>query len=203
MKLILVRHGETDPVREGRVQGAGNAPLNGTGRSQAQAVGRALQKYTLDAVYSSPQTRALETAEAIAGPQGISVEVEEGLRELDVGELDGLSGEELHQKHPDFMKEWARNVYSLRMPGGESIVELETRAWASIQAIAARHPDSIVVAVSHNFAIQSILCKALGLPLDNFRRIRQDPGAMSILELGDSSPVLAALNDRCHWTGEE
>ncbi|MFQ5874161.1 MAG: histidine phosphatase family protein [Dehalococcoidia bacterium] len=198
MRLILVRHGETDANREGRVQGAGNARLNATGRSQASALGRRLASYDLEAVYSSPQSRALETAEAIAQHHGLPVTTLEGLREMDLGELDGLRGEELRNRYPDFMKEWDRNISSLRMPGGESVAELQVRAWASIESIAERHPQGVVVAVSHNFAIQSVLCKALGLALDSFRKIRHDLGAISILELGEGTPVLVTMNDRCH-----
>ena len=117
MKLILVRHGETDQNRDGRVQGASNASLNSTGRSQAQALGHSLREVPLDAVYSSPQARALETAKAIAQRHGLLTRVEDGLREVDVGELDGLTGEEMRERYPDFMKEWMRNVYPLRMPG--------------------------------------------------------------------------------------
>ncbi|MFQ5934300.1 MAG: histidine phosphatase family protein [Dehalococcoidia bacterium] len=199
MRLILVRHGETDANREGRIQGIGNDPLNATGRSQAAALGEHLETYKLDAVYSSPLARALETAEAIARHHNLRPIELKGLQELDIGELDGLTGEEVKERHPDVLEEWMRDVSSLRMPGGESIVELQDRAWAAVQAIAEGHPKGVVVGVSHNFAIQSILCKALDLKLDSFRRIRQDLGAISILELTDRHPILITLNDRCHW----
>ena len=198
MRLILARHGETDANREGRVQGVGDSPLNSTGRCQAMALGHYLKDYTIDAVYSSPLTRALETAEPIARSHDLEVALVEGLRELDVGDLDGLTGPEIREKYPGFMEEWMRNVHSLRMPEGESIVELQARAWTSVEQIAQRHPEGIVVAVSHNFVIQSIVCKVLDLELNSFRKIRQDLGAVSILELSNEGSVLVTLNDRCH-----
>ena len=200
MRLILVRHGETDMNLEGRVQGISDAPLNETGRDQASALGSRLRSFAPDGIYSSPLSRAFETAKAIAQHGDLSVVQVEDLRELDVGDLDGLTGSELRDGYPDFMKQWMTDVAPLEMPGGESIAALQERAWATVERLAEKHPEQKVIAVSHNFLIQSILLRVLGLELTSFRKVRQDLAAVSILEMNERGPVLITMNDRCHWT---
>ena len=201
MRIILVRHGETDANKEGRFQGASDAPLNQTGLSQAQALGRRLSSEQIVAVYSSPQTRAMQTATPIAESRSLPIQAVEGLRELDIGELDGLHGPDLRERYPHILEQWRINVGALTMPGGESIVGLQERTWNAILHIRDRHSEGTVAAVSHNFAIQSILLKALGMDLRNFQRIRQDLAAITELDFSNGNPVLRSLNDRCHLSG--
>ncbi len=200
MRLILVRHGETHMNREGRVQGISDAPLNQRGRDQAAALGDRLRSFEPAIIYSSPLSRAFETATAIAQRTCQQVAPIEDLRELDVGDLDGLAGAELMDRYPDFMKQWMTDVAPLEMPGGESIAALQERAWATVEQLAEKHPEQKVIAVSHNFLIQSILLKVLGLELNSFRKVRQDLAAISVLEMNEREPVLITMNDRCHWT---
>lgn len=201
MRIILVRHGQTDANNEGRFQGASNAPLNRFGLCQAQALGRRLSTETLDAVYSSPQTRALQTAAPIAHAHSISIDTLQDLRELDIGELDGLQGPDLRDRYPHILEQWRINVGALTMPGGESIIGLQERTWNAILHIRDNHSEGTVAVVSHNFAIQSILLKALGMDLRNFQRIRQDLAAITELDFANGDPVLRSLNDRCHLSG--
>ena len=198
MRIILVRHGQTDANKEGRFQGASDAPLNQMGRSQAHALACRLSSETLDAVYSSPQSRAMQTASPIAKAHTLSIDTVEDLRELDIGELDGLQGSDLHDRYPHILEQWRINVGALTMPRGESIIGLQERAWTAILHIRDSHPEGTVVAVSHNFAIQSVLLKALGMDLRNFQRIRQDLAAITELDFTNGEPVLRSLNDRCH-----
>lgn len=201
MRIILVRHGQTDANKEGRFQGASDAPLNNLGLSQAEALARRLSSEPLDAVYSSPQARAMHTASPIARTHSLAIDTVQDLRELDIGELDGLHGPDLKERYPHILEQWRANVGALTMPGGESIVGLQKRAWNAILHIRDNHPEGTVVAVSHNFAIQSILLKALGMDLRNFQRIRQDLAAITELDFTNGEPVLRSLNDRCHLSG--
>ncbi len=202
MRIILVRHGETDANKQGRFQGASDSRLNATGLSQAQALGQRLASEKLDAVYCSPQTRAIQTATPIADAHGLPIETVEGLRELDIGELDGLQAHDLRDRYSDLMDQWRTDVGALTMPGGESIAGLQQRTWRAVLEIRDRHEgDATVAAVSHNFAIQSILIKALGMDLRNFQRVRQDLAAVSEVDFMNGGPVLKALNDRCHLSG--
>ena len=201
MRIILVRHGETDANKEGRFQGASDAPLNQTGLSQAYALGRRLSSKQLDAVYSSPQTRAMQTATPLAEAMNLPIQTVENLRELDIGELDGLYGADLRERYPHVLEQWRINVGALTMPGGESIVGLQERTWNAILHIRDEHSEGTIAVISHNFAIQSILLKALGMDLRNFQRIRQDLAAITELEFSNGSTVLRSLNDRCHLLG--
>jgi broad specificity phosphatase PhoE len=84
------------------------------------------------------------------------------------------------------------------MPGGESLREVQDRAWAAIEAMRARRPDGRIVAVTHNFVILTVVCRALGLPLGDFRRIRQALAAKTVLDIREDVGTLLQLNDNAH-----
>ena len=198
MDIILVRHGQTRFNREERVQGRSDAPLDSQGVVQATLLARRLKAAPVRAVYSSPLRRAVETAAAIAREHDLSVEIEDGLIEMDVGELDGVTFQELRARHDDLLKAWRRDAGAVRMPRGETALEVQARAWPVVQRAAAAHPQGAAVVVSHAFALQALICKALGLPLAHLERVRHDVAALSILRFQDGNIALAALNDRCH-----
>ena len=193
MRIYLVRHGETVWNRENRTQGWSDIELNANGRRHAAAIGQALRDAALSAVYASSLARAIATYYRLA------VVSDPDLRELNQGTLDGLTIEELRREHAAFLKEWATRPGGLKLPGGESMAELQERAWGAIQRIAATHPEGSVAVVSHNLAIVTILCRMLGLDLDSFRRLRQDVAAINVLDFG--GPLGAAamrINDTAH-----
>ena len=198
MNAILIRHGETAANKTGHFQGSSDAPLNGKGLSQAKALARRLKSLDIQSIYSSPQKRAIQTAHPIAKSHDMDITEINGLRELDIGLLDGLDGQDLKDKYPTFLEQWKGNVGSLRMPGGESIVELQDRTWKAMQAIRLLHKRETVIVVSHNFAIQSILIKVLGMDLKNFRRIKQDLAAITEIVFTQDETILKSLNDQCH-----
>lgn len=199
MRLILARHGETAGNRDRLALGRLDVPLNDTGCLQAQALSRFLERVPLVAVYSSPLRRALETAEAVAAPHRLHVQPEEGLTEMDVGEMDGHTIEEMQKLHADFLRRWfTSEAATLRMPGGECLQDVRERCCESLSRILTRHPDDTVCAVSHNFTIHVLLCHALGLPLSEFRRLRHDLAAVSVLDFHGERAVLVRLNDTCY-----
>ena len=198
MKLILVRHGQTESNKLGRIQGINNARLTSLGRRQAEAAARALASDAPFALYSSPLPRALQTAEAIGSRSDIQpVEVEE-LVEMDVGEFEGLSGSQLRERFPDVMRGWDKDPASTVMPGGESLYDVRDRAWPAVQSLAGRHESETVVAVTHNFTIHTIVCTALDMPLNNFRKLRIDLGAITRLEITSARITLVSLNETWH-----
>jgi len=202
MRLILVRHGETRWNQENRVLGHTEIELNEKGRKQAERLALALKDETLAAIYSSPLRRARETAEEIARFHGLEVVTDDGLKEVDAGELDGLTFQEMMERYGDFLKEWVKDEPSLRMPGGESIAELQQRTWPAVERMVRDHPDGIVILVSHAFAILSIICKAIGLSLSHFRRLRLSTASISILNFGGRGTSLVLFNDTCHLANE-
>ena len=198
MRLILVRHGQTESNRLGRIQGVNKAPLTREGHRQAEAAAHALSSDTPFALYSSPLRRAMQTAQAIGVVADTSpVEVKE-LVEMDVGEFEGLSGGKLRERFPEVMRGWDTDPASTVMPGGESLYDVRERAWPAVESLAERHESEIVVAVTHNFTIHAIICTALDMPLNNFRKLRIDLGAITRLEISGERITLLSLNETWH-----
>jgi len=200
MLLYLLRHGQTDWNIEQRCQGFSDTPLNTTGHRQAEASARYFSGVKIEAIYSSTLDRAYETARAIARYHDASVQTIDALRELNQGEFEGLRLTELAEKHGDFLQRWFRDPVDLTLPGGESLREMQTRAWAALEEIVDRHPDGNVVVVAHNLCNLSLLCRAMRLELEHFRRIKQDEAAISMIEFGGRwpHPLVLRLNDTCH-----
>jgi probable phosphoglycerate mutase len=199
MRLLLVRHGETDANRDGIALGQLDVPLNETGVRQAEALGRALAAEPIVAIYCSPLGRAMSTAEAIAAHHTVGVIVEHGLIEMDVGEIDGIPFPEVREKYPEFLAMWmSEEGPSHDMPGGESLATVAERAWRTLDSLAARHRGETVVAVTHNFVILTLLAKVMDVELHSFRRLRHSVAAISELDMRPGHARVIRLNDTCH-----
>lgn len=196
--MILVRHGQTVWNESGRFQGISDIELSAEGKQQAQSLAKSLKDLDLVAIYTSPLTRARETAGIVAQYHNCPVEVAEGLRELDQGELEGLTAQDLRDKYPEFFQKWILQPGMTRLPKGESLKDLQDRAWASVEKILEKHSEGNIMIVAHSFVNRVILCRILDLSLDDFRCIRQDVAATNIIEFTRRGPVLTRLNDRCH-----
>ena len=202
MLLYLVRHGETESNRLGLALGRSDVPLNERGLQQAGQLATALGREPLAAVYSSPLRRTLDTAQVIAAARGLEVSVEERLIEMDIGELDGLTFAEVRERYPGLLEEWVSGPGPrMPMPGGERLVDVQERAWSVATELAGRYADQSVAAVTHNFAILSLLTKVLGMELSQFRRLRHAVGAISVIDFGANSAVVVRMNDTCHLEG--
>src|SRR4030067_260206 len=130
IKLILGRHGETERNAGARLQGGkSDLPLNEKGMNQARYLGLALKGEKLEAIYSSPLKRALETARAISAHHHLKVQTDPALAELDMGSIDGLDLAQTKETQPDFWKRWREEDYSVALPGGESVLQVQQRAW--------------------------------------------------------------------------
>lgn len=199
MRLFLVRHGETDANRDGLALGQLDVPLNDTGLRQAEAVGRALAREPVVAIYSSPLGRAMQTAEAIAGHHTAAVTAEPGLIEMDVGEIDGLPFSQVRERYAEYLKVWmSEEGPQHAMPGGERLVDVAARGWDTLSRLAARHQGETIVAVTHNFVLLSLLARVMGIDLHNFRRIRHSVAAISLLDVRPDRARILRLNDTCH-----
>lgn len=199
MRLWLIRHGETDFNRERRCQGTSDLDLNETGVKQASAIARYMANISLTAVHSSPLKRAFQTAAAFAEPAGIEIKPEPGLMELDQGVFEGCKMEEMTRSHPDVIKDWIANPAETLLPGGESMRQLEKRAWEAILRISKSYPrDATIAAVSHNLAISTILCKVLSMDLNLFRKFRLSPAGLSRIDFTPLGPVLVSMNNTSH-----
>ena len=183
IRMILSRHGETDWNRQGIFQGRSDIPLNSQGRAEASALAEALKKEPISTIYSSPLVRAGETAQIIQQFHPFVSFVEEpGLMEMDLGDFDGMKASDWAGQFPEFREIWQDKPASLKMPGGESLEDVQKRTVDTINRIAKKHsPGETLLVCSHNFVIISLRCLALGISLDDFRKVKQTTGSFYIL----------------------
>jgi broad specificity phosphatase PhoE len=204
IRVLLVRHGETGWNKVRRFQGKSDVPLNQTGRDQAHALAEALKGEPIAAIYSSPLVRALETAGIINALHPTTPLLqEEGLAEMDLGEFEGMPVQQWAEQYPAFRKAWLEAPLSVRMPGGESIQEVQNRAMDTLERITTCcQPGSTLLICAHNFVNRAILCHAQGLSLDRFREVRQETSALNILYKYGDDWHAEAVNSRLHLKDE-
>lgn len=195
-RIRLVRHGKTDWNQELRIQGgSSDTPLNEDGRRQAENMASRLSQRSIHAIYSSPLRRAIETAQIIASHHHLGVVVEKSLREVEAGRLEGVASTELGVRFSELL---TRDGVTKKMPEGESLTDLQKRSWGFIQQLGHRYPDGELVVVSHYFAILTIICSALMLPLSHITRFRLSTGCINIINLDEEEARLELFNDTGH-----
>jgi broad specificity phosphatase PhoE len=198
-RLVLVRHVAPSESMKGRVYGALDVPLSPEARSQAERLAEALEGVDLAAVYASPLRRALETAVPIAERQGLTPQIHDDLREIDFGELEGERYEDLERRRPELFRswmEWMDHPTGVTFPGGESFVELRTRALTAAEEIRERHHGSSAAVVAHGGVTRAILAASLDLPDHALFRLDQPYGAVSVVDWFDGTPVVRLLAAR-------
>ncbi|MCH8814897.1 MAG: histidine phosphatase family protein [Chloroflexi bacterium] len=197
--LYLVRHGETDANRDGLALGRADVPLNECGLGQAERLREALKNEPFAAIYSSPLSRTLKTAEVITVTRGLDVTVEKSLVEMDVGDLDGLTFAEVRERYPSLLERWTSpDGPNERLPGGERLLDVHARATEFLNRIRELHPTDSVCAVTHNFVILTILADVLVGGIGSFRRLRHSVAAISVLEVEGSRWRVVRMNDTSH-----
>jgi broad specificity phosphatase PhoE len=199
MKLILIRHGETEWNKQRRIQGCrSDTRLSPKGLEQADRLAAVLRKERMDAIYSSPMKRASETAQIIAEACKLPVHVFNELREIDAGELDGLFERELTGLYETAWKEFRNGNASTPLPGGESLQDVRKRTSWAVDRMLEKHIDGTVVVVAHLLANLAIVCQALDINLGQIARFKQAPASITILELTTQGNSLLLFNDTCH-----
>ncbi len=177
--FCLIRHGTYEGMQRflaGRKLGIN---LNNGGRREAELLGRALKDSPIEAIYSSPLERALETAEAVARPLNLDVRVRDGLNEIDYGDWAGTTFAVLSNQ-----SEWQRfNTFRsrTRIPGGESMQEAQTRILNELESLSGVHPDGVIAVVSHSDMIKAVLTHFAGMNLDLLQRFEVWPCSFSIV----------------------
>ena len=199
MRIYLLRHGETEWNKLGKFQGFADVSLNERGLSQARDSARAALLWDHSVIYSSSLTRTVQVAEEIRKLSGAPVVTDPGLRELNLGDLEGVSGAEMRADWPEVYSAWRTNPAEVEMPNGESLSQLQERAWGAIQEIEKAHSGSPgVVIVSHNFTIRTIICAVLGVPLINFHRMSLGLGSLSTFDSDENGRRLVTFNCNSH-----
>jgi len=194
MRLYLVRHGETVWNLESRYQGWADQPLSALGREQAARAADLLSPVAFDAVYSSDLQRAVTTAGIILRGRGVEPVKLREFREINIGELDGMTEQAIRANYPEQMRAWRYDPGSLTMPGGESLADVETRVWGALEKLVERHLGETVLLVAHHTVNKVILCRALGIPHSHFRILRQPPCAVSVIDFNSDGHFVWAVN---------
>lgn len=203
LRLLLVRHGETDWNRQMRFQGQTDIDLNERGIEQSEAVAQRLQREPLQAIYSSDLRRALQTAHIIARYHNLTPMPDKELRELCYGVWEGMSREEiLASEWAELFARYLKDPLRHRPPGAEYPEQIIERSRRVLQHILSRHQEGTVCIVGHGGSLRAILCVALSAPLETFRRIRLDNASLSIIEHRDGWMWVSLLNDTCHLEQE-
>ncbi len=202
-RLLLVRHGQTLWNHISRYQGHTDVLLSDTGREQARLLARRLAAEKVAAVYSSDLKRALETAEILAAPHRLTVKKVPELREIHFGVWEGLTFKEIQEKYSDLAERWYQYPATVRIPEGETFEELKERAYGAILRLVAKHPSDTIIVVAHGGTIRTIICGLLDIDLNHAFHIRQDNGALNIIEFYEGYGVLTLLNDTSHLNCQE
>ena len=199
MRFYLLRHGETEWNKLGKFQGFTDVSLNERGFAQARDSARASLQWEHSVIYSSSLTRTVQVAEEIRKLSGAPVVTDPGLRELGLGDLEGVTGAEMRTDWPDVYRSWRANPADVQMPNGESLSQLQERAWGVIQEIERAHAGTTgVVVVSHNFTIRTIMCAILDIPLSNFHRMSMGLGSLTTFDSDDNGRRLVTYNCNSH-----
>lgn len=190
--FLLIRHGETDYVDEvlaGRI----DAQLTESGRQQARHLAEVLAGQPIKAIYSSPMCRAVETAQPLAEAMHLFVEMDPTLTQVDFGEWQGLSFDELTRRED--WQAFTKDPSSVRCPGGEHMAAVRHRVMLGLQRIASGYEDDDLVGVfAHGSIIRSAIAFFLDMPVSAFNRLKINPASVSTLRVWDHQVRLLHLN---------
>jgi len=194
--LLLIRHGENEYVKTGKM--AGRIPgvhLNERGRQQAADLAAALSDAKLKAIYASPLERALETAEPIAEGRKLEIQLRPDLMDTNIGKWQGRTLKQVRR-----LKKWKivqQAPSRFTFPEGESFLQNQTRIVSCLDDIAASHkPKDIVAVVFHADPVKLAVAHYLGMPLDHFQRLGCDTGSVTVLYLSETGAHLIKLNQK-------
>ncbi|HMN14953.1 MAG TPA: histidine phosphatase family protein [Bellilinea sp.] len=197
--ILLVRHGQTEWNRIERFRGRIDLELNPTGLDQARKTAIRIQRsWKPDVIYSSPLTRAIQTASAIAELTHNQVESTSDLIDIDYGEWQGLTPEKARLRWPAQIDAWYQHPEQAIIPGGENLSRVQNRAIAFIHLVSKTNVNNTLLLVSHTVVNRLILLGLLGLGIDHFWRLRQEPCAINIIEVKNGDFSLVTMNDTCH-----
>ncbi len=195
---MLIRHGQSTWNRERRIQGQLDPPLSEEGRWQAQRLGRRLAGRRFTGFYSSDLKRAFETSAAIAAATGAQPKPDESLREIYLGEWEGLRTDEIAERFPEAWTSWVEEPDWDVVPRGERAADFESRVAAAIDAIFQRHEHGEVLVVTHGGVIQIALQRIVGNRSHGLFPFKIQNASLSVLERRNGRVMIAGVNDIAH-----
>ncbi len=204
-RLYLVRHGETEWNKNGKVQGRTDTDLSTEGVIQAKLLARRLAREDIDVIYSSSLKRALKTAEIIAEYKQCEIIESDKYHEICFGPWEGMTINEIKDKYGEHFRVYKEDPVNFRLPGAETLIDLTERTYGAVMDIVSRHKGSNILLVSHGTAIKAVIIRILGLDIADFKKFMIDNASLSILEFPENSsgkPVVICLNDTGHLEEE-
>lgn len=207
MKLLLIRHGESQGNVSGQWQGWLDAPLTERGLGQAQRLARRLGRWSAEqsepiaAVYSSTLARAHQTASILARRCGVPLVLDRRLRERHIGELQGLTWPEVEARYPELAQTIRQRRTVPALPGGETPFQLAERVWQAVQEIITRNGhtrDESVAVVSHGGALNAYFSRLIGRDDDMPFLFRFGNTSLSIVEIQEVRPRISLVNGLSH-----
>jgi broad specificity phosphatase PhoE len=193
-EIILVRHGQTEWNIAEVFRGQIDIDLSQTGVKQAELLAEYLTHSTIEAIYSSPLKRALRTAEIVAAPHKLKVNIEPDLVDLNFGCWQGLTVETVKEKYAELYATWIAHPEQVRMPGGEGLEDVRKKVIRFSDKIIEMHAGTVVI-VGHRVVNKVMLCALLGLEDSHFWKIRQDTCGLSIISYQYKQFILTRHND--------
>ncbi|MDR7556009.1 MAG: histidine phosphatase family protein [Armatimonadota bacterium] len=193
--LYVLRHGETASNLVGRYAGRSDETLTLQGEAQAAQAGERLRALGIAAVYTSPIVRARQTAEIVARALGVPVRIEDGLAEMAMGPWEGLLEDEVAARYPVEFQLWRTRPSLLRLPGRESLVDVQTRARHAVQRIMRQAAGRPVAAVTHVALVRCLYLWARGLPLDDYPTVGVPNASIFVLAAASDGVTMVRLDE--------
>lgn len=202
-QIYLVRHGETAWNQELVFRGRADIPLSERGRRQAALAGQALSARQLAAIHSSPLSRAVETAEAVARFQKVPVEIDPAFVDLDYGQFQGMQLGEARERFPGVCRTWESAPQLTRFPGGEDMGAVTERAMPRLEELAGTHADEEIAVVTHRVVLKAILCQVCWADNARFWEVSRDTASISKVEYEGGRFTCVMQNDTAHLAALE
>ena len=196
MQLILIRHGETLSNKEKRIQGISDVDLSAVGIEQARLLAHSLKDYPVQTIYTSPLKRTLQTAEIINEFHSREISADPDLMEMNYGDFEGVPFKKILADEKEFIDRWLAGPASVQMPNGESLTQLQERAWRALERIIRKGESALVV--THNFTIATIVCRIKNVSLNEFLSACPGNASKTIIGVQNDSIFIEAFNDRSH-----
>jgi len=193
-QIIVARHGETEWNASEIFRGRRDIGLNETGIKQAELLGNYLTDLRVEAIYSSPLKRALDTARSVAKHHNLNVNVNPGLMDFNYGAWEGLTHQVVKDKYRELYTRWLKEPHLVNIPEGENLGEVRERAKSLLDRVVSKH-SGLVVLVSHRVVNKVMICSMLGLENSHFWDIKQDLGGITVFEHESGRYKLIKHND--------
>ncbi|MDB9529091.1 histidine phosphatase family protein [Oscillatoria sp. CS-180] len=201
--VYMVRHGETEASKTGGYCGSIDPELTPEGHEMAQAFAKHYQSLPWQAIYISPMKRTIATAKPLCDAIGMEMQIRDGLREIHYGEWEGKTPTDVRAAHEEDYIHWLTEPAWNPPTGGESSVEIASRASLVMAEIEDKHTSGNVLVVSHKATIRIILCSLLGIDLGRYRdRIDMPVASVSLVRFDIHGPMLVKHGDRSHLPAE-